>query len=180
MAAFPTGVISGFGGRTPRDIVLLSVRGDKAIFKKLKRLERKDAKQVIMRSARTAMRPVMKAAKGYAPVGETGNLRKSIKLRALKRNRKGNIGVRVAISDQWFVGKMFYGAFQEFGWHSGKRDKSLRWSRQWHGIGTEKDERPWNEGQHFMEEAYRLHGQGAMRRFMDEVPKEIEKKMAGG
>jgi HK97 gp10 family phage protein len=179
MAAFPTGVISGFAGRTPHDIVLMSVRADKSIMRKLKKLERKDAKKVITRAARTAMRPVMQAAKGYAPK-DSGNLRKAIKLRALKKNRRGNIGVRVAISDQWFVGKMFYGAFQEFGWHVGKRDKSLRWGRQWRGIGTAKDTREFHEGEHFMEQAYVTQGQGAMSRFMAEVPKELERLANGG
>jgi HK97 gp10 family phage protein len=179
MAPFPTGVISGFAGHTPRDIVLMSVRGDKSIMKKLRTLERKIAKRVITRSARTAMRPVMQAAKRYAPK-ESGTLRKAIKLRALKKNRRGNIGVRVAISDQWFVGKMFYGAFQEFGWHIGKRDKSLRTSRQWHGIGTEQDTRPFHEGEHYMEQAYVTQGQGALRRFLAEVPKEIDRAVKGG
>jgi HK97 gp10 family phage protein len=180
MAAFPTGVISGFGGRTPRDIVLMSVRGDKEIMKKLKRLERKDAKKVIVRSARAAMRPVMQAAKKGAPVGETGNLRKSIKMRALKRNRRGNIGVRVAISDRWFVGPMFYGAFQEFGWHIGKRDNKLRTSRQWHGIGGEEDTRRFREGEHFMEMAYVNQGHGALKRFLSEVPIQLERAANGG
>jgi HK97 gp10 family phage protein len=179
MAAFPTGVLSGFGGRTPRDIVLLSVRGDKAIIKKLMQFRKKDAKQIIMRSARTAMKQILTAAKSGAPV-KSGKLRKAIKLRALKRNRRGNIGVRVALSDQWFVGKEFYGAFQEFGHHIGKRDNKLRTNRQWHGIGTEQDDRKWVEGQHFMEAAYINHGQFVMKRFLDEVPKQIELKLGGG
>lgn len=157
----------------------MSVRGDKEIISKLKKLEKKLTKKIITRAARTAMKPVMQAAKSYAPK-QSGTLRKAIKLRALKKNRRGNIGVRVAISDKWFVGKMFYGAFQEFGWHLGKRENKLRINRQWHGIGSEDDTRPFRDGEHYMEQAYVTQGHGALRRFLVEVPIEIDRAIKGG
>jgi len=152
--------------------VTLTVRGDKAVMKRLKSLHRTVAKKVITKAARTAMKPVMKAARDNAPK-KTGAMRKAIKLYSLKKNRRGEIGIMVALGDKkkWYTGDQFYGAFQEFGWKVGRRltRRSIR-----------PDTRKQVEGKHFIERAYQSHGEQAMRTFMDEVPREIEKAMATG
>ena len=126
------------------------------------------------------MRPVLAQARQNAPV-KTGALKKAIKLRSLKRSRTGRIGVRVAISEDWFKGnKQFYGAFQEFGYHIGKRDRKLRRRRVWSGIGGVDDKRRKVEGLHYIERAYQSHGEGALRTFISEVPKMIDREMGIG
>lgn len=169
----------GGGHHSTKDIVLMSIRGDKAVMKRLKKLEPKIRKQVLNKAAKTAMRPVLTAARNNAPK-KTGALRKAIRLRALKRNRRGNVGARVACSDQWFVGDMFYGAFQEFGYHIGKRENSMRSRGIWSGIGSDRDTRREVAGQHFIERAFRTHGERAMQTFMEEVPREIDKALGIG
>lgn len=54
------------------------------------------------------------AIKAAAPVGETGTLRRAIKIVAGK-TRSGAVSYRVVIGDRFFVGKAYYGAFVEFG-----------------------------------------------------------------
>lgn len=141
-------------------------------MRKLKALPRTVARRVITKAARTAMKPVMKAARDNAPT-KTGAMRKAIKLYALKKNRRGNIGIMVALGSKkkWYAGDTFYGAFQEFGWKVGARS----------GVSkTGTDTRKEIEGKHFVERAYQTHGERALRTFMTEVPREIEKAMAIG
>ena len=96
-------------------------------------------------------------------------MRKATKLYALKRNRRGNVGVRISCSQKDYVGDQYYGAFQEFGWHLGRRVSK-----------AQEDTRRWREGGHFVQKAYENHGEAALRTFMAEVPREIEQMMAIG
>ena len=155
-------------------MLTLSARGDKAILKKLKGLLPKVRRKVISKAAKTAMRPVLSAAKSNAPT-KSGRLRKSLRLRALKRNRKGKIGVTVSTSAKWFAGDEYYGAFQEFGWKAGKRTNAMRRKNN-----VEPDERKQIPGKHYVENAYKSHGEQALRSFMTEVPVQIEKIANGG
>lgn len=152
--------------------VVLSVRGDKAVMRQLAGLPRALQRKVLSRCARIAMKPMLAAARSAAPKA-SGALRKGIKLRALKKNRRGQVGVLVGVGEKWFVGDQFYGAFQEFGWHVGKRTNAIR-------KGTAEDTRTWIEGQHYLEHTYRAHGVATLRIFMAEVPREIERQLSGG
>lgn len=150
--------------------ITFDVHGHAAILKRLKKLPIRLRKQAITRAGRIAMRPILIAARANAPKGETGTLRKSIRLRALKRESTKTrwAGVRVATSDVWYTGPEFYAAFQEFGWHSGRRTNAIR-------KGIVKDTRKWNPGQHYLEETYKAHGDRALKTFFAVLPKEIEK-----
>lgn len=90
--------------------------GDKKINRMLKRLTSKEAKKILRKSMRHAMKPVQQEAKGNAKqFKESGVLQRSIKIRSLKRSRTG-FGIRVSSSTK--TGKFnggFYGSFQEFG-----------------------------------------------------------------
>ena len=66
------------------DIRLL---GDEKLTKAFAALERVDQRKVMRKAHRAAFKPVLAAAKTYAPVGKTGKLKRFIKLRALKRSR---------------------------------------------------------------------------------------------
>lgn len=89
--------------------------GDKALNRKLKKLAGKEAKAVIRKATRPALKPVLQEARAEAPK-RTGNLRKNIKIRALPRSRKF-FGSRVTsgAGKSENSGDAFYGAFLEYG-----------------------------------------------------------------
>lgn len=92
----------------------------------LKALGGKLARRVIRQALRSGAKPVHAAAITALETDnaqeweDTGQLRRSIKVRAGKRSR-GSISIRVATADGWFKGEEFYGAFREFGHKIGKR-----------------------------------------------------------
>lgn len=90
------------------------VTGDKEIDRKLRQLEAKLAKKVIRQALRPALKPTLALARELAPVGETGDTKKAIKIRAGLRSR-GRIKIVVMIGAGDFKGKTFYGSFPEFG-----------------------------------------------------------------
>jgi HK97 gp10 family phage protein len=159
----------------------IDIRGDKEVMAKLNSLVPKMRKRALTRSIRAAMKPVLTNAKSNAPKGDTGQLRKSVKLRAMKRNRRGIVGIHVSTSDKAFQGDQFYGGFQEFGWHVGKRSNKLRKRGKWSGIGTEEDERRMVSGKHFIEEAYSSSKkQTALETFKRQFAIEFDRVVKGG
>ena len=91
--------------------VTIAITGDKELNRKLKKLG-KDSKKAVKKATKPALKPVMEESRNLAPV-KTGALRRSIKVRALKRSRVW-VGSRVTTA----LGKgqnQFYGAFQEYG-----------------------------------------------------------------
>ena len=91
--------------------------GDRQANRNLRALEAKIAKKITRTAAREGLRPVLAAARRLAPRGETGVLRKTIKLKSLKRSRSA-IGARVTSGTREggdYTGKAFYGAFLEYG-----------------------------------------------------------------
>lgn len=93
--------------------LLLNVVGLRLIEKKLKLLEPKIAKGIVRKNLRAAAKPILKAAKANCPV-LTGRLRKSLKIRVLKK-RKSSYALQVSPSKGWAKGEEFYGGFVEFG-----------------------------------------------------------------
>lgn len=71
----------------------------------------------LRRAQRAALRPVNRDAKRLQPVGETGNLRRSYKVRAAKRKR-GRVVHRVTSSSRDVQNSqgVYYGGFQHWGW----------------------------------------------------------------
>jgi uncharacterized small protein (DUF1192 family) len=119
----------------------------------------------------------MVAARARAPVSDDGGgaLRKSIKLRVMKRRSTSKyVGMKVATSDKWFVGDEYYAAFQEFGWHVGKRTKEML-RKDW---DRESDTRKFIPGKHYMEDVYKELGPAALSKFISIMPKEIAKLVA--
>ena len=78
----------------------ISLLGDKALSKKLRRLETKVQKKIVRKALRAGARPILASAKALVPYSEglrrrSGkHLRDTLKLRALKA-RKGRFGVQV-------------------------------------------------------------------------------------
>ncbi|QDV26746.1 HK97 gp10 family phage protein [Aureliella helgolandensis] len=97
------------------------VTGSKTLNAKLASLKTTEAKKLIRKASRTALKPVQEEAKRLAPV-KSGRLRRSIKVRALKRSRS-RVGSRVTTNgnDNLFKGRIYYGGFAEYGWKAGRR-----------------------------------------------------------
>lgn len=77
-------------------------------------------------AARKAAKPLQQQAIQEAPK-DKGVLRKSIKIRAIKRRRgQKTIGVRVVAGEGFFAGDTFYAGFIEFGRGVGKRTATSR------------------------------------------------------
>ncbi len=75
-------------------IVDISILGDKQLQRKLRRLATQVQKKIVKKALREAGRPVLAAAQQKAPVGKSGRLKKSLKLRARKQ-RRGEFGVEI-------------------------------------------------------------------------------------
>lgn len=162
----------------------ISLSGDAKLLATLRGLEKKHAKAVVRKASRKAAKPIVAAARANAPV-KTGALRKSIKVRAIKRSRS-RIGVRIGTSghESAFVGKQFYGAFQEYGWFTGKRTKETRRAQAknaQHKMRLEAklareakgQNRKFNHGSHFMLRAAKSKASEAVGIFATEAAKEI-------
>lgn len=153
--------------------LVIQINGDKQVIENLKDLEPRMRRLAITRSMRAALKPVLATARQMAPK-KTEKLRKNIKLKMWKRSRskeaKRNpkIGMSIQVGDGWYKGDTFYGAFQEFGWHTGKRTNAIRRRR-----GT--DTRRWIEGKHFMEQTFDIMGEHALRVMYSQMPTEIAK-----
>jgi HK97 gp10 family phage protein len=143
-------------GRAP-NVIRFLVSGEDRIIRKLKRLPKKDARRIIRKASRSAAKSILPTAKSNAPV-KTGQLRKSIKVRSIKKSRT-SIGVRLLVSEDWYKGDEFYGAFQEFGWKQGKRGTSGRKQI---------------EGSHYMERAFEAKSNAARNLMLVQITKGIE------
>jgi HK97 gp10 family phage protein len=76
-------------------------------------LEPKVAKKLTRQAMRKAQKIVLADAKRLVPV-DTGQLKKSLSIRALKRSRS-RFGVSVQTKEGLFKGEQFYGGFIELG-----------------------------------------------------------------
>lgn len=74
-------------------MISIEVLGDKALQRKLRALPIAMEKKIVRKALREAGRPILASAKALVPV-RTGALKKSLRLRALKRSR-GSFGVQV-------------------------------------------------------------------------------------
>lgn len=102
------------------------IEGATKLRKKLFALGPRIAKKVLRESIRPAAKLIQADAKSNVAV-DTGALRKSIKVRALKRSRS-RVGMTVTTNstDNMFKGKTFYGGFLEYGHRHGKRTNEIK------------------------------------------------------
>lgn len=100
-----------------------SVSGDKEIIKALKGIAGNKGKAAIRKATRAGMKP--QQAKVKSAVRKlTGALRKSVKVRALKRSRVRQ-GHAVRMGGMGFGKEPFYGAFQEWGTQKVKASEAM-------------------------------------------------------
>lgn len=113
------------GGSSNQSFIALE--GDKELMAWFRTVEDSLQKKVLRRAMRNAAQPIAKQAKANVR-RKSGDLSKSIKVRAKKRNKRGIVGVSVATSkdDNLFKGNQFYGAFQEFGTSTIAGDGAIR------------------------------------------------------
>lgn len=89
--------------------------GDKKLTAALKALPLKFQKKVVRKALRDAAKIVLPVVRANTPI-DTGNLKNSIRVKALKFSRRsGKFGVGVQTGIGFYIGKQFYGAFQELG-----------------------------------------------------------------
>lgn len=95
--------------------------GDTELREKLRELTNAEARKAVQGATRESAKIIAAQVKSNAPV-KSGSLRRSIKVRAIRRSRK-RIGMRITTwsGDNLYQGKQFYAAFQEFGWKTGSR-----------------------------------------------------------
>jgi hypothetical protein len=91
----------------------VAITGVKELDRKLRRIDAKLGKKIVTQGSRRALKPVQLAARRFVPV-DTGELRKGIKVKALRRSRK-RFGSRVTSAGR-NVEDLYYGGFQEWGW----------------------------------------------------------------
>ena len=128
----------------------LRLEGGKALERKLKTLPTRVRNKVVRTALRDGAKIVQAETKSLAPV-QTGLLKKSLKVRAMKR-KKGRIGINVQMGAGDYKGETFYGAFVEYGHKLGKRTNGIkRAQKKGAAVG---DSRPMVPGQHFMERAF--------------------------
>lgn len=90
------------------------VTGIDKLDRKFKLLDARVGKKVVRQAMRQALKPVLAAARANAPE-ESGVLRRSIKIRAVKRRKKGVIGLEIRTDAKTMGGDAFYAAFIELG-----------------------------------------------------------------
>lgn len=156
--------------------------GSEELNRKLATLKGPQQKAALRKASRTALKPVADQAKANAPK-RSGRLRRSIKVRALKRSRS-RIGSRVTSSgtDNNFKGRTFYGAFQEFGWKAGRRatnsdlgvqKRKRRTEAQSQDAQTRNAARRKIKGNEFMKRAAKSHKQIALQIYRNDIERFI-------
>lgn len=96
----------------------LSILGDKVLEKRLKALPLKVQKKILRKAFRSTAKDILSDARIRVPI-DTGNLRKSLRVRALKK-AKGRIGVQIETGTREELGidendKYYYPAAIELG-----------------------------------------------------------------
>lgn len=129
----------------------VTITGMEALVARLKALPLKVQRRVVRPAMREAGKVVLEAARNTVPIGETGRLSRSLKVRAKKRTRKGTIGVNVTAGASLFSGPAYYGGFVEF--------------------GTRK-----MVGRHFMQEAFQRSAASSNAAACDKIAAGIERE----
>ncbi len=118
-------------------MISLTVQGAAALRRQLERLPNNVGKKVVIQSLREGAKLIQRQAKTNVSV-KSGKLKRSIRVRVAKGNKKGNYAVFIGTgaADRLFVGDTFYGAYVELG---RKRAKSQGGSRAFGVSGSRKN-----------------------------------------
>ena len=103
--------------------------GDRELRAAFTTLKVKNGTKVLRRALREGGRPILADAKSRAPV-DSGKLRDSIKLRAMRIRKRNRYGVQIRTGTRSELGipsdaRGFYPASQEYGWGEGNSGGSI-------------------------------------------------------
>lgn len=104
--------------------ISLDLRGHKDIMDAIRTLEPKLRSGAFRKVFRELGKIAQKEVISNAPV-RTGVLKRSVKVRAVKRNRRGIVGVNIVTGAVTFRGKDFYGGFVEYGTKGRQTSKGM-------------------------------------------------------
>lgn len=135
----------------------ITILGDKKLQRKLKGLTPALQKKALRKALRAGAKIVAATARQMAPK-RTGAVKRSIKVKAMKRSR-GRLGVQVVTGEGWFIGPEFYAAFVELGHHIGRR-----------GLGGQRTHVP---GSGFLRKAARQQRGAALGAIRDELARAV-------
>lgn len=90
------------------------VKGVKELKRALDKLEQKIRTKILRTELRGAAKELAADVKENAPVGETGKLRRAVRVKSAKR-KKGRIAFNAQIGEGSFKGETFYGSMVELG-----------------------------------------------------------------
>jgi len=149
------------------NVATVTIIGAKETIAKLDALDKKVRRKVVSAAMRAGAKVIVARAKANAPVA-SGKLKKAINVRVAKfigsrKKKRGEIAINAQIGKGNFKGKTFYGAFQEFGWKSGRRVKKGK-----------TDNRRQIQGKHFMETAGKQGASEAVNVIMNTIRTGIE------
>lgn len=150
--------------------VTIDLSGDAALLAELSALPGKLQRKAFRTASRRAGKIYAEAAKARAPV-DTGQLRRSIKVRALKRSRTA-VGVTVGTSKKDYTGDQFYAAFIEYGHKLGKRKRG--------GNAGDSDNRKQVPAKPFMRPAFDASAAQLQQVFISEIGNQLESIRAKG
>lgn len=106
----------------------------KKLEKDLRQLDKKVQRKVLRQSMRKAMKPIKTAIEEEAPVGETGLLADSVKLKAGRKSRT-SVSITAGIGEGEFKGETWYAAAVEYG--TSKMDANPFMRRAYDAKGEE-------------------------------------------
>ena len=91
-----------------------TIKGTDKLLKALKTIPGTVVNKILRTELRAGTKEIAADIKELAPVGETGVLRRAIRVRASKKKR-GRIGFEAQIGEGSFKGDSYYGAFVDLG-----------------------------------------------------------------
>jgi HK97 gp10 family phage protein len=158
----------------------IRIEGSAELKAKFARLQKNVAKKHTRKALRAGAKIIRAEARANAPV-KSGLIRRGIRVIAGK-SRKGMISILVTLGDRLFQGKEFYGAFQEFGWFSGKRIrgkfKGADAKDRYHAASLAAG-RAFHPGKFFMRRAFETKKDQAARTVEETLRKLIEQDARG-
>jgi len=101
----------------------MTLKGAAELLRKLEALPRKVQGKVARHAARAGAKAALPYIVAEAPVGATGALKRSHRVRAAKlsRRRRGVVGMSVLTGEGFFKGETYYGGFVHLGHHTASR-----------------------------------------------------------
>jgi HK97 gp10 family phage protein len=166
--------------------ITITIKGDRELIRKLEMMSKTQCAKAIRPGLRAGQKIITATARANSPVA-SGLLRSNIKTRAMKR-KKDSIGILTTVGEGWYAGKTFYGAFQEFGWKTGKRatktsrrsQKTLAKIAAGRRVMEAAKSRRQIPGKHYMENAAKAIGQEAGQIMVARIAHDVEQLAKNG